>query len=426
MADPKPLRVLVVGASWPPETFLARLVSGLLDSGLEITVASARKPERRWLARPGFRWIRAAGGNEPALVRVLRGCLEAARVLGRAPGQARRLWSEAGGAGARRRFRAWSRTLPLAGRRFDLLYFPWNMAAIRHLPAFALGRPTLVSCRGSQINTAPHNPRRSSLRAGLSATFRKAAAVHCVSDAILAEAQRFGLEPAKARVIRPGVDPDFFRRAEEAREPDETFQIITTGGLNWMKGHEYALSAVAVLARSGRGVRFSIIGDGTDLPRVLYTASDLGLSDSVRLLGRLPPKEVRNALARSDVFLLSSLSEGISNAALEAMACGVPVVTTNCGGMREAVTDGVEGYVVPLRDPEAMASALSRLASDPASARRMGQAARARVLREFSLTDHVGRFVELCQEVVRGRRGSSASSPLPGGVPGRFDGSATA
>ena len=118
-------------------------------------------------------------------------------------------------------------------------------------------------------------------------------------------------------------------------------------------------------------MRFEIIGDGPDRQRVLYTIHDLGLQECVRLLGKLAPDEVLHRLQQADAFLLSSLSEGISNAALEAMACGVPVVTTDCGGMREAVTDGEEGFVVPVRDAESMANALMKLAGDAGLRERM-------------------------------------------------------
>ena len=93
----------------------------------------------------------------------------------------------------------------------------------------------------------------------------------------------------------------------------------------------------------------------------------------MELLGALPPVAVRDRLRQSDVFVLPSLSEGFCNAAVEAMACGLPVVMTNCGGVREGVADGVEGFIVPVRDPEAMAAAIERLAKDPALARPDGR-----------------------------------------------------
>lgn len=213
------------------------------------------------------------------------------------------------------------------------------------------------------------------------------------------EAMQFGLDPAKARVIRPAVDPEFFRPAAPARKADGRFRVVTTGSLIWRKGYEYALQAIRRLVDREVDVQFDIIGDGPERQRVLYTIIDLGLEVHVSLCGRLTPAEVRSRLQQADAFLLSSLSEGISNAVLEAMACGLPVVTTNCGGMREAVSDGVEGFVVPTRDPEAMAEALHRLATDRALARAMGRAGRERVCREFQIEDQVKQFAELYRAI---------------------------
>jgi colanic acid/amylovoran biosynthesis glycosyltransferase len=134
---------------------------------------------------------------------------------------------------------------------------------------------------------------------------------------------------------------------------------------------------------------------------VLYTIHDLDLQDHARLLGRLPAVEVRARLQRADAFVLSSLSEGISNAVLEAMSCAVPVVTTDCGGMREAVDDGVEGFVVPVRDAATMADALQKLAASPGLRERMGRAGRARIEREFTLDRQAAAFVRLLHDTAR-------------------------
>jgi len=253
----------------------------------------------------------------------------------------------------------------------------------------------VVSCRGAQVSVAPHDPERAEIRSGLRETFERATAVHCVSEALLKDACQLGLDPAKAMVIRPAVDPEVFRPAASRPASDASFRLFTTGTLIWRKGYEWALHAIRLIKDRGVNVQFDIIGDGPDRQRVLYTIHDLGLQDCVRLHGRLCPEEVLSRLQQADAFLLSSLSEGISNAVLEAMACGIPVVTTDCGGMREAVTDGVEGFVVPVRDDVAMAGALERLANDPELRRSMGDAARARVLRDFDLKQQVKAFLDL-------------------------------
>ena len=108
---------------------------------------------------------------------------------------------------------------------------------------------------------------------------------------------------------------------------------------------------------------------------------------------------MRERLWASDVLLQASLSEGLPNTVLEAMACGLPVVVTDCGGLREAVDDGVEGLVCPRRSPQALADALGSL-RDRALARRMGEAGRKRVCAEFTLERQLESFRRLYDDVI--------------------------
>jgi glycosyltransferase involved in cell wall biosynthesis len=119
----------------------------------------------------------------------------------------------------------------------------------------------------------------------------------------------------------------------------------------------------------------------------------------VTLRFTIPPSQVREAMQHSDIFLHSSLSEGVSNAVLEAMACGLPVVTADAGGMHEAVRDGHDGFLVPLRDPAAAAAAVERLARDPELRVRIGRAGRATVESRFRLDDQVARFITMYERV---------------------------
>jgi colanic acid/amylovoran biosynthesis glycosyltransferase len=104
-------------------------------------------------------------------------------------------------------------------------------------------------------------------------------------------------------------------------------------------------------------------------------------------------------LQAADVFVLSSLSEGVSNAVLEAMACGLPVVTTAVGGMGEVVTDGIEGFLVPARDSGAISQALAELWPQPKLRRRMGESGRERIQKDFKLDDQVTAFHDLFRSV---------------------------
>ena len=392
------LRVLIVGVDWPPETFLWRLIRGLAAAGMHLTLAVPESP-RNAQPFPNCDLLVTGGWSETAFRRVWRSGGRLAGALSRSPLDVRRTFAAAVAAGAgsggpERLFR-W---LPFAGRAWDVIYFPWNLTAISHLPLMDRA-PSVVSCRGAQINVAPYNWKRAGLRQGLMTTFERSAAVHCVSEAIREEATRFGLDRAKAVVIRPGVDPSYFRPRPNGHLQTGPLRVITTGTIMWRKGYEYALTAVRMLLDRGLPVRFDVIGDGPEVQRLLYTVNDLRLADHVFWHGRLSPAEVRARLQAADVFLLSSLSEGISNAVLEAMACGLPVVTTAAGGMAEAVTDGVEGFVVPGRDPESIAVALRELDRRPEQRISMGVAGRERVQRDFRLEGQVESFVRLFQEV---------------------------
>jgi glycosyltransferase involved in cell wall biosynthesis len=129
--------------------------------------------------------------------------------------------------------------------------------------------------------------------------------------------------------------------------------------------------------------------------------ADAGLEDHVELVRRATSQEVARRLQGSHVYLLPSLDEGLPTVVLEAMASGVPVVATDCGGVSEAVTDGVEGLLVPPRDAEALAAALTRLWRDPELRRRMGEAGRRTATSNFTLERQLAEFHTLYREVAR-------------------------
>lgn len=401
---PSEVDLLIVGISWPPETFIQRKIVHLARAGMRVMVAtSVPLNQTRTFSLPGVSLLRLPHHDDSILRRVVR----LAFLVSKAMFWSNRrrllvaLLAEANGLPLKARPNQLLSSLILSQVAPRLVHFEWNSAAIDHFPMIARWRcPFVVSCRGRQVNVRPYVPGNGDYVESLRLTFEEAAAVHCVSEAIKQEALAFGLDPAKAWVIRPAVDPNFFCPDNENRPASDVFRVVTVGALIWRKAYEYALSAIRALVDQGISVHFEIIGDGPERQRVLYTIDDLCLTEHVQLSGKLAPAEVRDHLQRADAFLLASHSEGISNAVLEAMACGLPVVTTDCGGMREAVTDGVEGFVVPVRDPVAMAEALRKLALDPELRESMGVRARERVLREFTLEQQTEQFLSLYRHVL--------------------------
>jgi colanic acid/amylovoran biosynthesis glycosyltransferase len=366
-----------------------------------VTVASSLRARAPKPSIPGLELARMPDWEPGPAVQAAGAAREALRLLVRRPRRLRASLAAARGPLAppalRRGPGRWwlLRTLlSLARLDPDAVHFEWESAATRLLPlADLFDCPITMSCRGADIDIYPYSPLERSWVGQLPLAFDTAAAVHCVSQATRAAAAAQGLPPAKAFVITPAVDPDFFSPGAEEPAGGEILRLVDVGWLRWRKGWEYALEALAKLGAEGVPLRFDILGadpppdhaEPTERWRIRHTIEDLGLQGVVHLHGPVPQAEVREHLRRADVLLHASLAEGIPNVVLEAMACARPVVVTDSGGTREAVRDGVEGFVLRARDVEGMLGALRTLWRDPDLRRRMGAAGRARVLAQFTL-----------------------------------------
>jgi glycosyltransferase involved in cell wall biosynthesis len=202
-------------------------------------------------------------------------------------------------------------------------------------------------------------------------------------------------------VIPNAVDVAAAPRARHERQPP---RLITVGRLKAPKDVPTLLRALAALPPDAfEGAQ--VVGDGPDREALANELSSLGLDGRVRLLGERA--DVSTLLADADVFVLSSRSDGLPMSVIEAMAAGLPVVASAVGGVHELVVDGETGLLVAPGDPAALAAALTRLASDPAYRRRLGDAGRARAEQRFDLAPFRRAHVELY------RRELAAIAPGP-------------
>lgn len=234
-------------------------------------------------------------------------------------------------------------------------------------------------------------------------------AVHCLSEGLWRHALRRGCPPDKPHaLIGGGVDTGFFtppqRPDGRVGTRERPLRLLTVARLVWKKGHDYALLAVRRLLDAGLAVEYRICGDGNERTSVEACIEDLALGDAVRLRGLVSRKRVRDEYAKADVFLLASLSEGFANACAEAQSMALPVVCTDAEGLEENVADGVSGFVVPRRDPVALAERISMLAADGGLRRRMGEAGTQRATGLLSLEAQTDRFVEFFASVCEARR----------------------
>jgi sugar transferase (PEP-CTERM/EpsH1 system associated) len=216
-----------------------------------------------------------------------------------------------------------------------------------------------------------------------------------------------GLPRRKVLSIRNGVDTVRFSPGgrQDARAVlgigPESLVFGTVGRLDPVKDQVGLLEAFGRLANEPRAV-LVIAGDGPCRPALEAKVAALGLRGRVRLLGER--EDVPAVLAAIDVFVLSSVGEGMSNAILEAMATGLPVVATRVGGNPELVVDGTTGFLVEPRSPEALALPLYRYLVDPGLLARHGRAARDLAEAEFSLERMVGAYEHLYGRFLDARR----------------------
>ncbi|MFP4614868.1 MAG: glycosyltransferase [Thiohalorhabdus sp.] len=226
-----------------------------------------------------------------------------------------------------------------------------------------LGLPVTVTLRGTEPPLARSPVGRRLLRGAMTRSHR----VFAVSASLRALAEDLGAA-GRTRVIPNGVDADKFRPADRGRArrdlgiPEEAPVLVSVGALVERKGFHRVLEVLPALRAAHPGLQYLVVGgpgpEGDMGAYLEERTRRLGLEDTVRFLGPLPPERLRGPLSAADLFVLATSHEGWANVFLEAMACGLPVVTTDVGGNREVVSREEVGRIVPFGDPEALRGAL--------------------------------------------------------------------
>jgi glycosyltransferase involved in cell wall biosynthesis len=218
-----------------------------------------------------------------------------------------------------------------------------------------------------------------------------------------------GLPADKLVVIYNGVDLPQDRLAPQGKAradlslPLDAPIIGAVSRLDPVKGVDVLLRAIALV----EDVHLAIVGDGPERASLAALADDLGVSNRVHWAGHR--RDVPRLLPAFDLFVQPSLHEGLSNATLEAMTAGLPVVATAVGGTSEVVVDEVTGFLVPPRDPQALAQGICALLHDSDLRRKMGRAGQARVAQHFSLKHMVEQTQALYERLLE-----------TGGTPGDY------
>ena len=215
-------------------------------------------------------------------------------------------------------------------------------------------------------------------------------------------------QPEKFINIYSGISFEKFQKSVDHREkkkelgiPQREKIVGMVGRLSKQKAPQYFVQAMPAVLESVPDVRFLIVGDGELKSKVIRLSNKLGVEEKVSFLGFR--EDIPEILEILDVFVLSSLWEGLGRSLTEAMVMGCPVVATRVEGVPELVVGGETGILVQPKDPDSLAQGIVELITDSVKARKMGQSAREKVLHDFSSEQMISRIEKLYWELISER-----------------------
>ncbi|MEM9656669.1 MAG: glycosyltransferase family 4 protein, partial [Actinomycetota bacterium] len=365
------------------DTFIQREVAELRKLGFSVDTFAVRRPGEEHMVGPQQRegaatttyLLEAARG--PALLTTHVG------LIGRSPSRylraARLAWrtKRAGVRGSLYQLfyflEAGMLASQLRARGVDHLHnhFGDTSCTVAMLAAELADAPFSFTLHGPGIFFEAHTWR-------LDEKLRRAAFCSCISYFARSQAAIFGGTEVTDRlhIIHCGIDPAALQPVTHRPGP---INLIFVGRVVELKGMAVLLDALAAVRADHPDTTLTVVGDGPDRDRFEKAAAAAGLAEAVDFVGAKSQAEVAELLGSADIFTLPSFAEGVPVVLMEAMAAGLPVVTTMVGGIAELVDHEVNGFLLRPGDPVALTEALSTLAADPELRARFGTAGRAKV-----------------------------------------------
>jgi len=412
MATAQSLRVgiMVVSFPTPSETFIVTKVLGLLEAGVDVIVFS-QSQSKYWnrfqvLSEHGNikNRIRYSAPTGAFLRVMLFGGIYLLKKLLRHPLEFMRFIQFSWKNRQKTPYGFWRgfylRSVYI-GEKLDILHFEFDMQAIGSADIKEYLQCKLsISVRGTIQNSKTYY-KYPDLGKWL---FPYVDSYHFISHNLHNNMEKLGL-PISAHwmLIEPAIDLGLFSPAQNILQKTDVLNILSVGRLDWAKGYEFALDAIALVRTAGIRVQYTILGEGSFKEAILFAAQQHGLLESgdVTFVGAVPREQVLNYYAKADIFLHAALEEGFCNAVIEAQAMGLPCVVSDAGGLPENVEDGITGFVVPRRNPTAMAEKLLLLVGDPEVRKQMGEAGRRRVADRFDLRDQIRKFRDFYEQLAQ-------------------------
>ncbi|MDE2457938.1 MAG: glycosyltransferase [Rhodospirillales bacterium] len=291
----------------------------------------------------------------------------------------------------------------LAGRRPDLIHAHFGVEGVYALPLAArLGVPLVTTFHGFDATLGPlgllANPAWARYALGRGRLARQGGLFLAVSNFLRQKLLALDFPPERVLTHYIGVDTQAIAPRSPAQEEPI---ILHVARLQEVKGTEYLIRAFALIAAQHPLARLVIIGEGKLRKRLERLARETGLAERIAFLGAKPHEQVLGWMRRAAMLVLPSVKtesgreEGLGMVMLEAAASSVPGIGTRVGGIAEGIEEGVTGFLVPERDPEALSVAIATLLANPSLRLRMGEAARRRMEQQFDLTRQTAALEEI-------------------------------
>ena len=258
-------------------------------------------------------------------------------------------------------FKSLSKILPVLNHTPDIFHIQWA----KSLPFWFFlkdiyGVKIVLSLRGSHINYSPYA--NNALTRNYNILFPKVDRMHAVSKKISFKAEKLGANRNKTDIIYSALDLDLLKTYKKNNyEPHRPFRFLSVGRFHWVKGYQYSISAFAKLKKIDRSIHYSIVTNNCISEEILYQIDELSLNNNIEIVYSDSQENVYKIMRESDCLILPSVQEGISNVVLESMAIGLPVISSDCGGMKEIINYGRNGFYFPVRDSIALEKLLLKV-----------------------------------------------------------------
>ncbi len=265
---------------------------------------------------------------------------------------------------------------------FDIIHahrvYPDGFAAV--LLGKLMKKPVVISARGSDINVLACN---FIIRRLIKYAFIHAQKIITVSKTLAEKIVATGIPEEKVYLMPKGVDTEMFYPQDRQKMrnmlsiPQDKVVVLYMGNLVAVKNPLAVVeAAVALTLQERESLHFIMVGDGGLRKRIEQIIKEKGLVDSFSLIGRVDPSQVGYWMNAADVLVLPSLNEGMPNVLYEAMACGLPVIASNVGGVPEIIEEGITGFLVDVSDLQELKNRILTCAKDRPLRERIGRNSR--------------------------------------------------